>query len=138
MEVQRDIPVQAQDETAAQVMPAAAGRLHTLTSRTERFAGSIFVAPAVLVVLFMSIFPLVVSLYLSLSRFQLVKGGFDIKFIGLLNYRKLLIGSDHEHFLGVFAPASPLSWLLMAAVGALLLVGLARYLRAPDFSAAGL
>src|SRR6266498_3025801 len=114
MEVQRDIPVQAQDETAAQVMPAAAGRLHTLTSRTERFAGSIFVAPAVLVVLFLSIFPLVISLYLSLSRFQLVKGGFQITFIGWLNYRKLLVGSEQTHFLGVMAVPSPAGWAVLA------------------------
>ncbi|HEY3229641.1 MAG TPA: sugar ABC transporter permease [Roseiflexaceae bacterium] len=138
MEVQRDIPVQPQDETAAQVMPAAAGRLHTLTSRTERFAGSVFVAPAVLVVLFLSIFPLVVSLYLSLSRFQLVQGGFDIKFIGLLNYRKLLVGSERDHFLGVFAAPSPLAWLLLAVVVALLVVALVRYARGPDLTIMGL
>src|SRR5437762_10947424 len=138
MEVQPDIPIQAQDETATQVMPAAAGRLPTLTSRTERFASSIFVAPAVLVVLFLSIFPLVISLYLSLSRFQLVSGGFDIKFIGLLNYRKLLVGSERDHFLGVFSPLSPLAWLLFGAMVALLLVALVRYVRGPDRSIGGL
>ena len=56
--------------------------------------------PAVLVVLAMSVFPLLVSLYLSLSRFRFVKGGFELKFIGLLNYKKLLLGSEQFHFLG--------------------------------------
>ena len=54
--------------------------------------------PAVLVVLAMSIFPLLVSLYLSLARFKFVKGGFELKFIGLLNYKKLLLGSEQFHF----------------------------------------
>jgi multiple sugar transport system permease protein len=131
MALQSDAPVQ-------EAAPAETGALHALTSRAERFASATFVLPAVLVVLFLSIFPLVVSLYLSLSRFQLVKGGFDIKFIGLLNYRKLLIGSERDHFLGVLSPLSPLTWLLFGAVAALLLVGLLRYARSPDFAVIGM
>lgn len=131
MAVQSDMP--AQEATAAE-----AGALHVLTSRAERLASATFVLPAVLVVLFLSIFPLVVSLYLSLSRFQLVKGGFDIKFIGLLNYRKLLVGSEHDHFLGVASPFTPLAWLLLGAIGVALVVGLARYTRGAGFSIGGL
>jgi len=131
MAVQSDVPAQ---ETAS----ASSGALHALTSRAERLTSATFLLPAVLVVLFMSIFPLVVSLYLSLSRFQLAKGGFDIKFIGLLNYRKLLIGSEQEHFLGAVKPLSPLAWLLLALVAALLVVGIARYVRSADFSPVGL
>jgi multiple sugar transport system permease protein len=131
MAVQSDAPAQ-------EAAPAPAGALHALTSRAERLASATFVLPAIVVVLFLSIFPLLVSLYLSLSRFQLVKGGFDIRFIGLLNYRKLLVGSERDHFLGVFGPVSPISWLIIAAVVALLLIALARYVRAPGFSVAGL
>src|SRR5262245_10484515 len=131
MAVQSDVPVQ---ETA----PASTGGLHALTSRAERLASATFLLPAVLVVLFMSIFPLVISLYLSLSRFQLAKGGFDIKFIGLLNYRKLLLGSERDHFLGVFGPLSPLAWLLLAIVAVLLVAGLARYARGSGFTISGL
>src|SRR5689334_25398822 len=117
MAVQSDIPAQ-------EAPPAETGALHALTSRAERFASAAFVLPAVLVVLFLSVFPLIVSLYLSLSRFQLAKGGFDIKYIGLLNYRKLLVGSESDHFLGVFSPLSPLTWLLFGIVVAVLLVAL--------------
>ncbi len=131
MAVQSDIPAQ-------EAVPAQSGALHALTSRAERLASATFVLPAVLVVLFMSIFPLIISLYLSLSRFQLVKGGFDIKFIGLLNYRKLLVGSERDHFLGVFSPLSPLTWLLFGAVAALLVLALAGYVRGPAFSIGGL
>src|SRR6476660_8481935 len=116
MQVQSDIPAQAQEEPAMEATLAPPQRLHALTSRAERIASATFVLPAVLVVLFLSVFPLIVSLYLSLSRFQLVKGGFDIKYIGLLNYRKLLFGSESDHFLGVFNSLSPLVWLLFGIV----------------------
>src|SRR2546423_9075351 len=129
MQVQSDIPAPAQDEPATEVALAPPTQLRALTSRAERIASATFVLPAVLVVLFLSVFPLVVSLYLSLSRFQLVKGGFDIRFIGLLNYRKLLFGSERDHFLGVFSALSPLTWLLFGAVVALLLLALVRYVR---------
>ena len=131
MAIQSDVPAQ---DTA----PPRTGMIRTLTSRGERLASTTFVLPAVLVILFLSIFPLIVSLYLSLSRFQLVKGGFDIRFIGLLNYRKLLVGSERDHFLGVFGAASPLTWLLLALVVVLLIVGLARYVRGPGVSVMGL
>ncbi|HJZ45510.1 MAG TPA: sugar ABC transporter permease [Roseiflexaceae bacterium] len=126
------------DAQAQEATPAQTGALHALTSRAERFASSTFVLPAVLVVLFMSIFPLIISLYLSLSRFQLAKGGFDIKFIGLLNYRKLLVGSERDHFLGVFGATSPIAWLLLAAVAALLVAGLVQYARSPSFAIMGM
>ena len=73
-----------------------------LTRRLDQHAPAVFVMPAVLVVLAMSIFPLIVSLYLSLARFRFVKGGFELRFIGWLNYKKLLFGSEQFHFLGDF------------------------------------
>ena len=60
----------------------------------------------------MSIFPLIVSLYLSLSRFKLAKGGFSVDFIGTLNYRKLLFGSQQFHLLGKLEPLSPVAWVV--------------------------
>jgi multiple sugar transport system permease protein len=85
-------------------------------SAADRLAPAAFILPAVLVVLAMSIFPLIVSLYLSLTRFKLVKGGFTFDFIGTLNYQKLLVGSQQFHFLGKLAPLSPFAWLFVAAV----------------------
>ena len=72
--------------------------------------------PAVLVVLAMSIFPLLVSLYLSLARFKFVKGGFQLKFVGLLNYKKLLLGSEQFHFLGTFGELSAAGWAVLGVV----------------------
>ncbi len=56
----------------------------------EASAGNVLLLPAILIVLFLSIFPLLVSLYLSFSRLQFVKGGLQISWVGLSNYNKLL------------------------------------------------
>jgi multiple sugar transport system permease protein len=105
--------------------------------QAERLAGNVFVWPAVLVVLFLSIFPLIISLYLSLSRFKFVKGGFEIKFVGLANYKKLFLGTQQGHFLGDMAGSSPFGWLVFAAVVVLLLWSLVRYVRSRPLSVGG-
>ncbi len=94
--------------------------------------------PAVLVVLFISVFPLIVSLYLSLSRFRFVKGGFTLEFVGLLNYKKLLFGSQQFHFLGTFGDVSAPAWLALGIVAAILAALLLRYIRGGRFSLLGL
>jgi multiple sugar transport system permease protein len=109
-----------------------------LSAQLERLSGNVFVWPAVLVVLFLSIFPLIVSLYLSLSNFKFVKGGFEIKFTGLSNYKKLFVGSDKTHFLGLVGTVSPFGWLILAALGALLIWSLVGYLRGGRISIVGL
>ncbi len=78
-----------------------------------------FLLPAVLVVLFLSIFPLIVSLYLSLSRLSLRTGGFDVKFVGLANFQTLIFGSQQVHFLGLLKPPSLLGWAILGVIAAL-------------------
>jgi len=101
-------------------------------------AGNVFILPAVLVVLFLSIFPLFLSLSLSLSRLKFVKGGFEIKFVGLANYHKLLFGSEQNHFLGVLGSPSLLGWLFFLGVMAFLIWRLVRYIRAGSSSVVSL
>lgn len=113
-------------------------RLTGLAGRSDALAPIVFVWPALLVLLFLSIFPLIVSLYLSLSRLQFVKGGFEIKFVGLANFRKLLVGSQKTHFLGAFAGPSPFGWVIFGLVVLAVLVLLWRYLRREGISLAGL
>lgn len=117
---------------------AVQSRLAVLSTRAERVAGNVFLLPAVLVVLFLAIFPLIISLYLSLSRFKFVKGGFQINFVGLANYRKLLAGSERTHFLGVLGGPSALGWLIIAVVVGLTAWGLVSYFRSEGRSVAGL
>lgn len=113
-------------------------QVRMLTSRAERWAGTTFVLPAVLVVLALSIFPLIVSVGLSLGRIRFVKGGFEYRFAGLANYRKLLVGSEQTHFLGKMIDPTPLSWFIFGLVVVALLIFLVRYIRSADFKLSGL
>ncbi len=123
----------------ARAPAAARSRLWDRFSRgLDRHAPAVFIMPAVLVVLAMSIFPLLVSLYLSLARFKFVKGGFELKFIGLLNYKKLLLGSEQFHFLGTFGELSAVGWAVLGAVALGLIASLIRHARAPNARLAGL
>jgi multiple sugar transport system permease protein len=85
-----------------------------------------FIWPALIVILFVSIFPLIASLYISLSRLELTRGGFTFHFIGLSNFRELLFGGERTHFLGVSGPLTPPGWLVLVAGLALLCWGLVR------------
>ncbi len=121
----------------ARSLPAWKKWWQGFASWANRMAGNVFIWPTVLVVLFLSIFPLVISLYLSLSHLKFVKGGFEIRFAGLANYRKLLFGSEREHFLGLIVHPSPPGWLILLTVVAFLIWSLIRYLRSQHCSAGG-
>lgn len=96
-------------------------------AQTERGAKFTFIMPAVLALLCLSIFPLIVSLYLSLSRFKFAKGGFILEFIGLTNYRDLLVGQDQTRFLGLMAPMTFVHWFIMGMLVVVFLYYLVRY-----------
>jgi multiple sugar transport system permease protein len=84
--------------------------------------------PAVIVVLAMSIFPLLGSIYTSLARIRFVRGGIDIKYVGLRNYRRLLEGSEQRHVLGRLDNPSVLGWIVLGGLLCFLLYWLFRYL----------
>jgi len=103
--------------------------LHSVISTVaDRLAGSVFILPTVLALLFLSIFPLIASLYVSLAKFDIAPGGFKLTFVGLANYKKLFIGSEGTHFLGKFALSTPLTWIVFGVVVIALAIFLARYL----------
>jgi multiple sugar transport system permease protein len=95
----------------------------------DRSAKNVFLLPAVLVVLFLSVFPLLVSVYLSVVDLQFVATGFDFRFVGLTNYLSLLTGSEKTHFLGVLNPPSAIGWTLVLAVALLVAWALVRSAR---------
>ncbi|MCI0576529.1 MAG: sugar ABC transporter permease [Chloroflexi bacterium] len=105
---------------------------------SDRFASQLFLMPAVLLILFLTVFPLLVSLYLSLAQLKFVRGGFEINFVGWRNYEKLLLGSGQRHFLGKFAAPTGWGWAFFALAVLLLGYGWWRYLRTGRQRAAGL
>jgi multiple sugar transport system permease protein len=108
------------DVAEARGRPIEARRRPEFTSWADRVAPAAFIMPAVLTILALSIFPLIVSIYLSLARVKFEKGGVTVTFIGLLNYKKLLVGSQQFHLIGTLMPVTPLGWALVAIVAALL------------------
>lgn len=114
-------------------------RLHSvISSFADRLAGSVFILPTVLALLFLSIFPLITSLYVSLAKFDIAPGGFKLTFVGLDNYKKLFVDSEGTHFLGKFAPSTPLTWIVFGVVVIALAIFLARYLLNARISVSGL
>lgn len=96
------------------------GLRRAANTRLERLASVVFLGPAVLIVLLFSLFPLALSLYISLVRLQFVPGGFHLTFVGLHNYLTLLVGTDRQEFLGALARPSPIGWLAVAGTAAAL------------------
>jgi multiple sugar transport system permease protein len=111
---------------------------YMLINWLERISRSIFLWPAVLALLFLSIFPLIVSFYISLSRFSIATGGFELSYVGLNNYHRLLFGREQTHFLGLFASPTWLTWLIFSWVVLALALFLVRYLRSSSLSLGGL
>lgn len=112
--------------------------MRKLSDWFDRSASSAFILPAVLVVLSLAVFPLIISLYMSLTRFKFVKGGFEFEWVGLGNYEKLLVGSEQTHFLGKLNNPSTIGWLIFGIVVIWLVISFLRYLRNPERSVGGL
>src|SRR5229473_1906322 len=102
--------------SARPVPMAASSRWSLLVARLDRSAGAVFILPAVLVILIFSIFPLLASLYVSLTRLSFSEGGIHLTFVGLGNYAKLVVGIDRTHFIGVTVPLTPLTAAVLVVV----------------------
>jgi multiple sugar transport system permease protein len=118
-------------ENRAARPPGFRFRIETwLGGQSERLVSAAFIWPAVLLVLFVSIFPLFAALYLSFSDVELVRGGFDIHWIGLDNFRELFSGSLKSEFLGVSRAPTLFGWVVIVGGVAALAWGLLRAARA--------
>jgi multiple sugar transport system permease protein len=124
------VTTEATSANRAAKPPGFRSRIETWAGEhSERLAGAAFIWPAVLLVLAISIFPLFVAVYLGFSDVELVRGGFDIHWIGLDNFRALLSGEDKSEFLGVSRSPTPLGWLVIVAGLALFAWGLVKAAR---------
>jgi multiple sugar transport system permease protein len=127
-----------------------------LANWLERNAPTIFLLPAVLIVLFLSIFPLILSIYLSLTRIKTVKGATEIEFVGLRNFEKILFGSSRGEFVGVlkgFNPKdietygggfnaflnslTPVGWIVFIVAAVLFILAFVSYLRSSTRTTSG-
>jgi multiple sugar transport system permease protein len=117
LELEPQEPVPSGSALRARARARAARRAtDTLDAwRSEGAARWLFIWPAVLLILVLSIFPLVASIALSLSRLAFHQGGVDLKFIGFANYQQLLFGLERTHFLGVLKSPNLIGWTIVIA-----------------------
>src|SRR5215216_1460109 len=98
------------------------------TWKPDTSSRMVLLLPTILIVLFLSIFPLIISLFLSFARINFVRGGIEVVFVGVSNYQKLLFGSQQRHLLGKFSELSLPGWVIQFAVSSLMLYWLYRYI----------
>ena len=106
--------------------------------RSDGAARWLFIWPAVLLILVLSIFPLVASVALSVSKLAFNPGRVDLDFIGLSNYQELLFGLQRTHFLGVLKSPTPLGWAILVGTVALTAIAWGRAARSGRVRPVGL
>jgi multiple sugar transport system permease protein len=120
----------------APAAPTVTAARQTRDEWMDRNSGRIMVLPAVLILLAFAIFPLIISVYLSLCRFALAGGSFTLTFIGFFNFRRLLFGAQQYHFLGTFKPLEWPEWIALIVFVGSVLYWLGRYI-ATEFTVLG-
>ena len=80
--------------------------------RSDSAARWVFIWPTVVVILFLSIFPLVASLTLAFSELVFAKGRIELDFVGLQNFQILFFGTERTHLLGLLKAPTPLGWVV--------------------------
>ena len=123
--------------TLAQAAPTEVEARETRDEWIDRHSGRIMVLPAVIILLCFAIFPLIVSIYLSLCRFALAGGSFTLTFLGLYNYRRLLFGAQQYHLIGTLKPIETSGWIAFAVYAVAVLSWLVSYART-EFTVLGL
>jgi multiple sugar transport system permease protein len=87
----------------------------------DRHSRTLFIAPAVTLILIFAIFPTFYSVVFALSRVKFTPDGLTFRFNWFQNFLKQFNGNEQIHFLGRVENVSALGWLFSAAVAAGLL-----------------
>ena len=100
---------------AAQATPAPmAARFRGLSDRAIAW---LFIAPTVILLLAVNIFPLIWTIHLSFTNFKANRAARELKYIGLRNYERVLTDSDIWHTLQVTAHFLTWTMLLQVIIG---------------------
>lgn len=99
-------------DRAAVATPApVAQRIKGLSDRAIAW---IFVAPTIIILLAINIFPLIWTIYLSFTNYRVNRPNKDVEFIGLRNYERIL--TDSDTWLTMQATAHFLVWTIVLQV----------------------
>ncbi len=103
------------DETVARPTPAPAsrlaGRIHGLSDRAIAW---VFVAPTIILLLAVNIFPLIWTIRLSLTDYRANRPNREVEWVGVENYRRIL--TDPDVWQSMQATAHFLFWTLFFQV----------------------
>jgi multiple sugar transport system permease protein len=106
--------------------------------KSDGSARWLFIWPTVIVILCLSLFPLIASVILSVTKLNFVQGAVELKFVGFANYQTLLFGLERSHFLGVLKTPNPLGWLVVGATAVLVGTAWTRAARSGQYGPFGL
>ena len=99
-------------ETAARATPEPVAR--RIRGLSDRVIAWIFVAPSVLLLLAVNIFPLIWTVRLSFTDYRVNRPNRDVEWVGLRNYERIL--TDDDVWLTMQATAHFLVWTLVLQV----------------------
>ena len=101
----------AADRTVAATPPALARRVRGLSDRAIAW---IFVAPTILLLLAINIFPLIWTIYLSFTNYKANRPNRVVEFVGLRNYERIL--GDSDIWFNMLVTAHFLFWTMLFQV----------------------
>src|SRR5689334_11774480 len=90
--------------------PAAAAS-QSWSEWLDRRSASLFIAPAVVLILLFAIFPTIASIFIALSRVKFSSDGFRFRFVWFQNFEKQFITNEQVHFLGRLEGLSTAGWV---------------------------
>jgi multiple sugar transport system permease protein len=99
------------DRVAVATPAPFAQKIRGLSDRTIAW---IFVAPTIIILLAINIFPLIWTIYLSFTNYRVNRPNNDVDFIGLRNYQRIL--SDPDTWMTMQATAHFLAWTITLQV----------------------
>jgi multiple sugar transport system permease protein len=102
----------------------------------DRRSASLFIAPAVILILLFAIFPTIASIFIALSRVKFSSDGFRFRFVWFQNFEKQFITNEQVHFLGRLEGLSTAGWVFTLIAAAAIAWWIIDYCR-KDFKIVG-
>ena len=106
------------DDNSSQpgISPAGFSQKETWPEWFDRHSRTVFIAPAVILILIFAIFPTFYSIMFALSRVKFSPTGLKFRFVGLNNFINEFTGTEQGHFLGRLQGVSIFGWIFLAIV----------------------
>ncbi|MEE9335691.1 MAG: sugar ABC transporter permease [Granulosicoccaceae bacterium] len=98
--------------TTTRIKPAKL--VNSAKGLSDRMIAWIFIAPTIIILLAINIFPLIWTVYLSFTNYRVNRPNKDVEFIGLRNYERIL--SDTDIWITMQATAHFLIWTIIFQV----------------------